>query len=245
MDFANNGGSGFTVTPSVSYNEAGEEIVSYEDAFVENQDYRQQIIQDFNNDNTQFISEDYQGNASHAYELDEEQSMRMSEDWAEEPNYEDFAAPISPEDEEMIFDQVGGVEEYSAMMDWAAENCHPDDVEWFNAVVEQGNVEDILQAVENLYGVYVDAYDGDEPEEVSDLEDEYEFLASQEPEGMELAMEQLQDAYDLQESDPAASVVMQASSMFHRGDMTAEDAIAWVIDTVGEEEAIRAYQQFI
>lgn len=245
MDFANNGGSGFTVTPNISYNEAGEEVVSYEDAFVENQDYRQQIIQDFNNDNTNFITEDYQGNAQHAYELDEDESMRYSDDWVEEPTYEDFAAPISDEDQQMVFDQVGGEAEYFEMLDWAADNCDPDDIDFFNQVIEQGDVGDILQMVENLYGVYSDSmFDGD-PEEVNDIQEEYEYLTSQEPEGMELAMDQLQDAYDLQDSDPAASIVMQASSMFHRGDLTAEDAIAWVIDQVGEEEALRAYQDLI
>ena len=96
--------------------------MSYEDAFVENQDYRQQIIQDFNNDNTNFITEDYQGNAQHAYELDEDESMRYSDDWVEEPTYEDFAAPISDEDQQMVFDQVGGESEYFEMLDWAADN---------------------------------------------------------------------------------------------------------------------------
>ena len=123
--------------------------------------------------------------------------------------------------------------------------CDPDDIDFFNQVIEQGDVGDILQMVENLYGVLLDSmFDGD-PEEVNDIQEEYEYLTSQEPGGMELAMDQLQDAYDLQDSDPAASIVMQASSMFHRGDSNCEDAIAWVIDQVGEEEALRAYQDLI
>ena len=87
MDFANNGGSGFTVTPNISYNEAGEEIVSYDNALVENQDYRQQIVQDFNNDNQQFITEDSAGNAYHKYEVDEATSLEYSEDYEPELQY--------------------------------------------------------------------------------------------------------------------------------------------------------------
>ena len=245
------GHGAFTVTPNVSYSETGEEIIDYDNAFVYDNTNRQQVIEDFNNNNTQYINEDSMGNHHHAYELDEEQSLQYSDDNQEELTSDDFIVEDLPMEEvSFIKNQVGGEQAYAELMEWAESNIHPDDVDAFNQIAETGTTEEILEMLSSLYSVYAehfdDTYSDDDyssDEYQAAVEQEIEELQRADPEGTELALEQLQEAYDLQESDPEASIVLQASAAFHRNDLSAEDAINMVIDQLGYEAAIEVYQR--
>lgn len=242
-----------TVTPSVTYTDDGQEIISYDNAEVFNHAEKQAIIEDFNNNNAQYISEDSMGNAQHYYELDEEESLRYSDDYAEELTSEDFIVDDLPSEEiSFIQDQVGGAESYAKLMEWAEVNVHPDDIDAFNQIAETGTTEEILEALSNLYGVYVENYDDTYSDEESDYDEdqlqqeidlEFTLLKEATPEGTEVALEQLQDAYDVQHESPEASLILQASAAFHRNDLSAEDAINMVIDQLGYERAIEVYDQ--
>ena len=237
------GGSGYTVTPSIYYDESGQEIVTFDDASVHNNDYRQNIIDDFNNNNESYIVEHADGSHTHAFDI--EDSFKYSDDYVEEQTQADFYVDdISDADRDLVQNQVGGEERYQEIMEWASENLDESTIEDFDAIIDTGDVEAILQAVEAMEALY-EQDGGDQQLDIDqdDIDVAMAMLTSEEPQGLEEAMGCLEDAYEYQQAgDISMATALQASAAFHRGEMNAETAINWVIDSIGMEEAIRCYQ---
>jgi len=53
---------------------------------------------------------------------------------------------------QMIYNEVGGQDEYGSLIEWAAQNLEPDEIEIFNGEVQSGNVTRAKVAVRNLAG---------------------------------------------------------------------------------------------
>jgi hypothetical protein len=73
------------------------------------------------------------------------------------------AAPLSEGDVAEFKDMVGGDQAYSDMIQWAAENLNPQEVQVFDQVIERGDPQAIYFAIQSLGLRYRDAqgYDGE------------------------------------------------------------------------------------
>jgi len=56
-----------------------------------------------------------------------------------------------------VYQSVGGQQNYQQMVNWAAENLPPDEVDAFDALIESGNQASIQMAVRGLYARYSSA----------------------------------------------------------------------------------------
>ena len=177
--------SSYTVIPN-SYTDpaTGEEIVSYEDAYIDNGSHRQQVREAYNRDNNfndNLYYERPDGSIGHRYaDLDPERYETYEQDYVEEVDAEDYlaSADITPEDAEYLTDIVGGNDAYETMLRWAANNMSQDFQDNFDAVIQSsdiGDMEEVIQALyeawcnnrtdEDDYISYDNSYDDDDEEE--------------------------------------------------------------------------------
>ena len=174
----------YTVTPNISYGPNGEEIVDYDHGFVDSSNYRQQVREAFNRDNSFDASLYYErqdGSIGHRYaDLDGERYQTYEQDFVEDVDAEAYLAEadITQEDAEYLTNLVGGEEAYETMLQWAAMNMSPEFQESFDAVLHSADVGDIAEVIEALYEawtanrtdddeyiVYDDSYDEDEADD--------------------------------------------------------------------------------
>jgi len=80
-----------------------------------------------------------------------------------------------------------------------------------------------------------------EPVNYEEVTQELDQLVETEPEGLETAFDLLQQAE--QSSDPCESEILQMSASFHRGDISAEDAIQSMLDKYPIDQLINTYNQ--
>ena len=110
-----------------------------------------------------------------------------------------------------------------------------DNADWFDLAQD---LEQILQQYRTDGSPDVDIYE--EPEITQQQVDaEYQDLLESEPEGIELASEQLNEAEQYyQQGDQLAAQIMMASSQFHSGAMSADQAIESVLNSGFDQDTI-------
>jgi hypothetical protein len=64
---------------------------------------------------------------------------------------------LSESEVSSIYDSVGGQETYANVINWAKENFSSDEIEAYDAMIENGNMSQIKFAVKGLYSQYTDA----------------------------------------------------------------------------------------
>ena len=187
--------SSFTVTPSLSFGPNGEEIVDYDNGFVDSSNYRQQVREAFNRDNSFDASLYYErpdGSIGHRYaDLDGDVYQTYEQDFVEDLDAEEYLAEadITQEDAEYLTNLVGGAEAYETMLQWAAMNMPQSFQDDFDAVLQSADVGDIQEVIEALYEAwtnnrtdddeyitYDNSYDEDDDEQYegdTDLSDEF------------------------------------------------------------------------
>jgi len=113
--------------------------------------------------------EDEFGNIRHSYSDLDEDRLHQIEDQAFYGYEDEDAEPDDVElDADYIYDLVGGQEHYQSMLNWASNNLSEDQIEQFDAIIDEGNMADVEEAVQWLY----EQYDGltEEPSYTSEIE---------------------------------------------------------------------------
>ena len=150
----------YTVTPNISYGPDGQEFVDYDNGFVDSSNYRQQVREAFNRDNSFDASLYYErpdGSIGHRYaDLDGDVYQTYESDFVEDLDAEEYLAEadITSQDAEYLTNLVGGAEAYETMLKWAAMNMSPEFQDGFDAVLQSADVGDIQEVIEALYEVW-------------------------------------------------------------------------------------------
>ena len=115
----------------------------------------------------------------------------------------------------------------------------------FNDIINTGDIAEINENLDWLLTQYSEANPVEEVDEVEPVTDDqfqeaYSGLIEQEPQGTELAFQYLQAAE--QSEDPVYRDVAMATAEFHRGQMTAEEAINVVLERHSIDDAARIYR---
>lgn len=174
----------YTVTPNISYGADGQEFVDYDNGFVDSSNYRQQVREAFNRDNSLADNLYYErpdGSIGHRYaDLDGDVYQTYEQDFVEDLDAEEYlaGADITHEDAEYLTSLVGGEQAYEDMLLWAAMNMPQSFQDGFDAVLHSSDVGDIQEVIEALYEawtnnrtdddeyiVYDNSYDEDEADD--------------------------------------------------------------------------------
>ncbi len=147
---------GYTVSPTVYTDESGQEHISYENADIQSTSGKEQALRQFEYEQEQYFVEDERtGEVTHRYEDIDDPELLYDEltDDAYEP--EDIQYELPEQDVDYIQSHVGGAEQYGLMMQWANESMPSEFIEGYDALMETGDVEEMLAAVKNLYEIYM------------------------------------------------------------------------------------------
>lgn len=152
---------GATVEPSISYNEQGEEYVSFDNAQVEWSADRNNMLRNFDQHQDELLEyNNFNGEIEHRYG---------------DPA-RDFMAggALPPDDVDRLFDLGGGMDNYLAMTAWAESHLPQDYIQGFNALIATNDFEEIESAITGLYNYYLENASGYEysDEEYLDQDDE-------------------------------------------------------------------------
>ena len=157
------------------------------------------------------------------------------------------------DDEEYIENMYETLPGLAEAVAWSADNFTPDEAEWYNAMIDSEDIDDLNEAVEFLLQRWTDSalvedsseveeeYDDEDLRE-EDVDDALDYLNSQEAGGMEQAMVWMEAANDSVDSSPSYSDVCYATAEFHNGEMSAQEAVDFVVDKWGLAEAARIYR---
>ena len=147
------------VTPQIIVNpETGEESISYDNAVVIDNSYRNEVQRQHRELELQAYYEDEDGIHSRfadelANELTDEQvdeSLDVEEEEDDELSFEQF--------ENGIYEQLGGQQNYQAMIEWASDYWNEEDIQLFNATFDSNDYEQMVAAVNYLYKDYTANY---------------------------------------------------------------------------------------
>jgi hypothetical protein len=139
---------------------------------------------------------------------------------------------------------------------WAADHLSPEFIADFNAALDADNRDEVNQYLEMILNDYRESYgseaveeeevDYDEeltPEEQQILDDVVDNLQGAEAMGEEAADEWQQAVYQAQASgDEVYAAVAAATSSFHSGEVTAEEAIGFILNNYPLKEVARVYE---
>lgn len=160
---------GYTITPHVEINAEGQEVVTDFD-IGERGGYNSAYDNDY--------VLDHQGRVHHRFE-----DVELNEDGYDEDFLNDDTAQLMKE-------LVGGAGVYQQMVSWAAQNLHPQDIDAFDALVDQatqtGDYGELEEAIQALYQEYQEAggldYEDYEDDDIDDryFPDDEEFVSIRE-----------------------------------------------------------------
>ena len=144
-------------------------------------------------------------------------------------------------------------------LSWAASNLSHDFLSDYNAALDSDNHEEVHQYLqiileeyrssvptqEDAYEEQEDASDDGEVEITQEAFDEaVAALTETEPQGEELSDEWQEAADQYRESDPTYAGIAAATAAFHAGEVTAEEAIEWVLEYYDIQDVARVYQSW-
>jgi hypothetical protein len=219
------GAAGFTATPIVITNPDGSESISYDDAHIEDNSWRQNAVE-YSNDH----QEDWIYTNSH----DEAFHEAFSPNSFEGQDFENPGELWADEDVAEAVNHVGGAAEYARMQDWAIESLGDEWVDQFNNIMDSGDPGDIYNALEVLSNLYNNGEKHDE--DIEEYEDEQL--------GLEID-EVLEMAASLQNENPIASQAFSYLAAALNEEITLEEAVGYLADDWGYEDAVAIMQEII
>lgn len=96
---------------------------------------------------------------------DEVQTAEDEDEYAEteseEQESDDDSESISQEEAETLLEMVGGAKAYTSMLDWAAQNFSPEEIEMYDGVMASGNTDAIYYAMQALQARFTDSVGSD------------------------------------------------------------------------------------
>jgi hypothetical protein len=143
-----------TITPSIGYNADGSEYISYDNGSVEDSNYTEflgsrGIEQDVDSD---YVWDHRTQSYRHRYaDIDGEEL----EDRLEGTNDDLDDLQIQG-----YMELVGGQEAYNQMTAWAANSLSEEWIQDFDTIIDEGSPSDIEAAIETLYQLYAEGYEG-------------------------------------------------------------------------------------
>jgi hypothetical protein len=143
-------------------------------------------------------------------------------------------------------------------VDWAATEMPKDFIDGFNAAVDSDDTDQLHGYIQALLQHYNDFYGTEEPQEDASNSDEVETdteltqevfdeavaaLTETEPQGEELAndWQAAVDSYR-EAGDETAAGIAAAVAAFHGSQVSAQEAIQWVIDNYDIQDVARVYK---
>ena len=231
----------YTVSPVITINDQGQEVIS--DLSVST-GHSADVGRDGQVRGVEFdYYEDNKGQIRHRFSEVELESERQSPSDFDESEYIGALLEANP----TIADA----------QQWAEHNLPQEWVDDYNNKIESGDLDDLHKAVEWLLEQYENRSQNSEPEQVQeddemeDLSDEekavlaeaVENLQQSEAEGEDVA-EQWQMAVELAEDsgDETYAMVAAATAAFHAGDISAEEAIDYCLNSCDLKELSRVYK---
>ena len=183
------------------------------------------------------------GSIHHQFE-----NVELNEDLSEQYSVDDYWSDIISLDPD-IPDAI----------QWASTNLAEEFITDFNAALDADNRHDVNQYLEMILSDYREASESgyeksdeyesedsdDEPVEYTedDIQDAVDSLSQQEPLGEEYADDWQQAVHAYQDAgDEVAAAIAASVSAFHAGEVTAEDAINYVLQNYDMDAVARAYQ---
>ena len=142
--------SGMTFEPTLMVDEkTGEEYLSYEHGKATYHGLKEQEIDSYNRQHDSMYYDDGSGELRHKYaDVDSEEVAEAAEEINEEA-FEDNS------DEVMSFVEEQYGDTYAEMIEWAAATQPESYVEYFNNLIDSGSVDEIKEAIENLYDTFM------------------------------------------------------------------------------------------
>ena len=164
--------SGFTIEPTVYVDENGIEQVSYDNPVITDHSHKMAAIQEMQDEQQYYIQQDQYGNTSHVYDHGENgqqwdaddtyQNFNPTEDEYEEED-DDEDTEVDDDFYEYLMEQLGGESVYDELIEFAGNGGISDqEVEEFNFIMDSGNQEAIVAALNVLIELYNDAEDEDD-----------------------------------------------------------------------------------
>lgn len=139
----------YVVTPSIYYVADGEEFVSYDNAQVQNSDYTEYLGSQ-GSELGDYVFDNETQSYRHRYaDIDgEELESRLDADYEEE---------LEATDDDYLqgyYSLVGGSENYSSLIDWAAQNLNQEQIEDYDSIMDTNDPDQIEQAIEWLWAQF-------------------------------------------------------------------------------------------
>ena len=144
---------GFTVSPAMYEDQYGNTHVSFENAIVVDHGLRQQIQAEALDDQESFITQDSEGNLEHEWDFEgTEEVVDYIHSDEDDEEYEDDDEDFDVS--ESIFEDLIDEDNYEMLTDWAADNLSEATIDEFDNIIENGDYEDIYNAIEQLIDIY-------------------------------------------------------------------------------------------
>lgn len=119
---------------------------------------------------------------------------------------------------------------------FAADNWLAEDLQTFNNLMDVGELDEIMEAIEKLMEEFdasgfapVEAVE--EPEvQQEEFDDAISQLLEEEPQGNEMAFDWMNAAVEFQQTNPVYSAVAAQTAAFHRNEVTQSEAISNLLE---------------
>lgn len=164
--------AGFTVTPAIYTTPDGQEHLSYDHADVTDHRNKMAAIEHHNGTERQYFQQDHTGRIEHQYDFGEagelfdpgrEQDLaNASQQSAEYNQYVEETygdpnqdiEPFSEQFEQVVFNELGGQENYAALMDWASQHVDDEFIQDFDKAIENQDADRYLKMLTALVRFY-------------------------------------------------------------------------------------------
>ena len=145
---------------------------------------------------------------------------------------------------------------YSDAQRWATENLSDDELEEYNRLIDSSDLDDLHEAMEWLLEQY-EQYGDLSVDDLEDVDDEISGLTPEETQILSDAVDSLQeqepDEYVVDSwkvaaleadasGDPTYAMVASATASFHAGELTADEAISYVMESCDLKDLSRVYK---
>ena len=169
-------------------------------------------------------------------------SSPFADDKQESP--EDYISPDaveSPDVDDEIADAIHDLYDIDSILDYVVNNYPEDYYADYDKAVDEGDWSKVHEFLERMNAEYQETQPQQPEINYEEVTQELDQLVENEPEGTEVAFEYLQLAE--QASSPIESDFYQTSASFHRGEISAQDAIQSMLDKYPLQDLITIYNQ--
>ena len=234
---------GYTVNPVYSDDASEQSIVDLEVIGSRNAVGNDGLVKNWQND----YYEDSQGQLHHRFE---------------EVELNDESDLTSFDEDEYIELLIDSNPVFPHALQWASENMSESELEEYNRLIDTSDLDDLHMAMDWLveqYQMFGDASEADEPEQVEEDLVEEELTESDKM-AINAAVHQLNQSEALdymvddwmeqgeiaeQSGDETYAAVAAATAAFHAGEVTAQEAIDYCMNTCSMKELARVYKHLM